>query len=153
MRTEDLAELGTDELHAQLIDAVRHLTPQHPVRVLWDRLDEVLKAGGAECLPGPWDFDDPHVRSFLDLSTEHLPPALRDRLGNYASAIRTEYGWWMYAPESAAMDPELHDWPAELLAIVGHARSRGCAYVLFDSDAAPSDDLPVFDEPSGVGTP
>ncbi|MFD8597656.1 hypothetical protein ACFV1L_21900 [Kitasatospora sp. NPDC059646] len=50
-----LDEAGTDVLHADLVEAVRQLPEDHRVRVLWERLDEILTAGGGECLPGPWD--------------------------------------------------------------------------------------------------
>ena len=37
------------------------------------------------------------------------------------------------------------DWPSELLPIVRLARERGCAYILFDSDADTTELLPAFD--------
>ncbi|NUR01533.1 MAG: hypothetical protein HOY79_34895 [Streptomyces sp.] len=51
----NLDELGTDELHVSMTEAIRELPEDHPARVLWERLDEILTAGGPECLPAPWD--------------------------------------------------------------------------------------------------
>jgi hypothetical protein len=51
----DMTDLGTDELHPRLVDAVKGLPAGHPVRALWDRLDEILTDGGPECLPAAWD--------------------------------------------------------------------------------------------------
>ncbi|MCX4826353.1 hypothetical protein OG883_42695 [Streptomyces sp. NBC_01142] len=51
----NLDEVGTDELHASMAEAIRELPEEHPVRALWERLDEILTAGGPECLPAPWD--------------------------------------------------------------------------------------------------
>ncbi|MFE5864505.1 hypothetical protein [Streptomyces virginiae] len=48
-------ELGTDELHVLMTEAIRELPETNPVRRLWERLDEILTAGGIECLPAPWD--------------------------------------------------------------------------------------------------
>ncbi|MEY9842523.1 hypothetical protein [Streptacidiphilus sp. EB103A] len=53
----DLDGLGTDELHPMMVQAVRELAPEHPVRVLWQALDEILTAGGAQCLPMAWEPD------------------------------------------------------------------------------------------------
>ncbi|MEV0778888.1 hypothetical protein [Streptomyces sp. NPDC050428] len=55
MMTTDLYEMGTDELHASMIEAIPELPHAHLVRVLWERLDEILTNGGPECLPAPWD--------------------------------------------------------------------------------------------------
>ncbi|WP_331726421.1 hypothetical protein [Streptomyces sp. NBC_00470] len=60
----DLDELGTDGLHALMLKAVRDLPERHPVRTLWERLNEILVNGGPECLPAPWDgpadIEHPH---------------------------------------------------------------------------------------------
>ncbi|MER5638272.1 hypothetical protein ABT095_15085 [Kitasatospora sp. NPDC002227] len=52
---DELDGMGTDELHAALTQATRGLPADHPVRVIWEQLDEILTAGGVECLPAPWD--------------------------------------------------------------------------------------------------
>ncbi|MFF3959142.1 hypothetical protein ACFYY1_39010 [Streptomyces sp. NPDC001890] len=51
----DLEELGTDELHTLMIEAIQELLTSHQVRALWERMDEILTDGGPECLPAPWD--------------------------------------------------------------------------------------------------
>lgn len=43
---DDLDEVGTDVLHAWMVEAIQELSPDHRVRVLWERLDEIIKAGG-----------------------------------------------------------------------------------------------------------
>lgn len=50
-----LDELGTDELHALMVEAIRELSETNLVHKLWGRLDEILTAGGPECLPALWD--------------------------------------------------------------------------------------------------
>ncbi|MET9778617.1 hypothetical protein ABZ023_30935 [Streptomyces sp. NPDC006367] len=88
----------------------------------------------------------PRVRSFLDLSTQHLAPTTRDALNSIEGvlAYRLEHGWLMYAPESADERARTYGWPDELLPIVRMARAHDCAYVLFDADADITDQLPVF---------
>ncbi|MEV4559012.1 hypothetical protein AB0K51_18770 [Kitasatospora sp. NPDC049285] len=51
----DLDELGTTQLHAVMVEAVRTLPEDHPVTQVWQRLDDILTAGGIECLPDAWD--------------------------------------------------------------------------------------------------
>ncbi|MFJ9900522.1 hypothetical protein ACIQPR_45065 [Streptomyces sp. NPDC091280] len=53
-----LEELGTDELHTLMAETVQQLPIGHPVRLLWERMDGILTAGGPECLPAPWDGPD-----------------------------------------------------------------------------------------------
>lgn len=88
------------------------------------------------------------IRTFLDLSTAHLSEETCRDLNSYdgVTAYKTTYGWLMYVPdENADGLAEEGDWPAELLPIVKLARTNGCAYILFDADAATSDLLPTFD--------
>ncbi|MFI8089091.1 hypothetical protein ACIF9R_12345 [Streptomyces sp. NPDC086080] len=72
MTTEPaLDELGTDELHALMTEAIRELPEANPVRRLWERLDEILIAGGIECLPAPWD-------GYSEPEREERDPATKD---------------------------------------------------------------------------
>ncbi len=89
------------------------------------------------------------VRSFLDLSTAHLP----EHLGSHGlsghdgvTASEPTYGWLMWVPP----DPQTHaddhpDLPPEVLAIQRYARGLDCDYVRFDADADRVDDLPTWD--------
>ena len=95
------------------------------------------------------------IRTFLDASSGHLSPEtwtwldaqladdqLRDAKNENAALIaggRTRYGWFVYAQEDK---PE--SFPADLLAVLSAARTRGAEYVLFDCDAVPDQDLPVL---------
>jgi hypothetical protein len=90
---------------------------------------------------------DPPIRCFLDLSTAHLQQQTCDQLDGYHGVIayETTYGWLMYAPRDDTGLAAAHGWPAELLPIIRLARANGCAYVLFDSDAEQSSQLPIFD--------
>lgn len=67
-----LNELGTDELHALMAQAIGELPEEHPVRVLWERLDEILTAGGPECLPAPWDEYSEPEHTACDTKVRHL---------------------------------------------------------------------------------
>ena len=49
--------LGTDELRTLLAEAIHELPITHPVRRLWERMDQILTDGSPECLPAPWDGD------------------------------------------------------------------------------------------------
>ncbi|MFD5079555.1 hypothetical protein [Streptomyces sp. NPDC058371] len=89
MTTEPaLDELGTDELHALMAEAICALPEEHPVRMLWERLDESLTAGGIECLPTPWDGSREPEREERDSTAEdgHLRSAVTDGVG---AAIRS----------------------------------------------------------------
>ena len=94
------------------------------------------------------------IRCFLDLSSGHLSAetwawldaqtteaAVRG-LGPDAQAVlagRMRHGWFVYA------DAEPGDMvPGDLAAVLHHARSQGCEYVLLDADAAPLEDLPIL---------
>lgn len=51
----DYSEMGTDQLHEAMNDAIQHLSGAHPVRVIWELLDQIITDGGPECLPAPWE--------------------------------------------------------------------------------------------------
>jgi hypothetical protein len=93
-------------------------------------------------------MDDLVIRAFLDLSTAHLSAATCRILNSFdgVTAYETPYGWLMHVPVRDA-DELAHDgdWPPELLPIVNLARTRGCDYILFDSEAPQTDLLPTFD--------
>jgi hypothetical protein len=58
---EGLDGMGTDALHAEMSKTVRGLSEGDLTRKIWERLDEILTAGGPENLPAPWDrnpFDE-----------------------------------------------------------------------------------------------
>ncbi len=90
----------------------------------------------------------PTIRTFLDLSTAHLPEDVCDTLsaqpGVVAYAIT--YGWLMWVPDdpddsSASGDEPV---PELVLNIQRFARSLCCDYVLFDADADQVADLPTW---------
>jgi hypothetical protein len=76
----------------------------------------------------------PDIRTFLDLSTAHLPEQICDRLGAIPGVVahQTVYGWLMQLPDHPAA-PDEHDSapiPDVVLTIQRYARAAGCAYVL-----------------------
>ncbi|MDQ1031321.1 hypothetical protein QF035_008903 [Streptomyces umbrinus] len=81
-------ELGTDELHVLMTEAIRELPETNPVRRLWERLDEILTAGGIECLPAPWDgYSEPEGEERDPAATNGcLRSAVTDGVG---AAIRS----------------------------------------------------------------
>jgi hypothetical protein len=94
------------------------------------------------------------VRTFLGVSSGHLSPetwawldaqttdeAVRDSDSRLATELlggRARYGWFVYAHENPT-EPV----PADLVAVLRLARGLGCEYVLFDTDAPPTPDLPL----------
>ncbi|MEU0234102.1 MULTISPECIES: hypothetical protein [unclassified Streptomyces] len=81
-----LDEMGTDELHAAMVEAMRELPATHLVREIWERLNEVLTDGGPECLPAPWDeyYEPPCTESeFQRLTAEidHLRSSASNGVG------------------------------------------------------------------------
>lgn len=94
------------------------------------------------------------MRAFLDVSSGHLSPAtwswldaqttdeaLRDPDSILATELfggRTRYGWFVYAH-----DHPISAVPDDLAAVMRLARNLGCEYVLFDSDAPPTPELPL----------
>ncbi len=92
--------------------------------------------------------DHPNVRRFLDLSTAHLSPAIRDLWTLSPDLIpppggSTRYGFFIW---SGADDLDIaeEDMPAEVKACQLYARSVGCDYILFDADAEQVEGLEVF---------
>lgn len=95
------------------------------------------------------------IRAFMDCSSGHLSPTTwawldaqftDDELRNPHNLVagqlaggRTRYGWLVYAIEEPAVDV-----PEDLLRVLRLARQRNAEYVLFDSDAAPDEHLPVL---------
>lgn len=53
--TEPLDEMGTDALLDVLRQEAASLPQGSRFAQAWARLDEILTAGGIECLPAPWD--------------------------------------------------------------------------------------------------
>jgi len=117
------------------------------------REDFPLRPGAAR----PGEAAKPPVRRFLDLSTAHLPQALRDAVpgdlrtawGSAHVAVLDYYGFWLWVPDDPVEASDLggdEPVPPEVLAIQLRARALECDYVLFDADGARDDDLPLFAE-------
>lgn len=88
--------------------------------------------------------DSPTVRSFLDLSTSHLPDnAYLATHGDNLVFHSYEHGWLLWVPDEGDIDRA--DVPEVILTIQRHARQHGCDYVLFDADAPVDDILPTWD--------
>lgn len=104
------------------------------------------------------------VSGILDMSTAHICTEARDLIDKWAEidrrASRSEtvaatptfggaFGWIIKvpAPEDFDCDDVLHgdSIPASLLACLDKARGLGCAYIRFDADGQPHDDLPAYD--------
>lgn len=88
------------------------------------------------------------IRSFLDLSNDHLPEKVCMELDCYEGVIAhdTETGWLVYVPQqdiTRFAKPE--EWPDELVPIIELARANGCPYILFDCDAPTTELLPTFE--------
>lgn len=104
---------------------------------------------------GKTDYQEPNTERLLDLSTAHLSPTAKrwlDECG-WANAVGlknngpistmglTMYGYFMYAPEERG-----HGMPEELFELCRAARSRDCAYILFDADGPMIEGLLIFDD-------
>jgi hypothetical protein len=95
----------------------------------------------------------PDIRTFLDLSTAHLPEQICDQLSTQPGVIayQTIYGWLMRVPEQPGELDERAgiEIPEVVLVIQRFARAAGCDYVLFhaapDADADRVDALPTWD--------
>ncbi len=87
------------------------------------------------------------VRTFLDITTGHLPKRICERLGSYEAVVayETTWGWFMWVPQDPDDPDNTAGVPAEVLAVQRYARRYGCDYVLFDSDAETVEGLPVWD--------
>ncbi|MDX3020050.1 hypothetical protein [Streptomyces acidiscabies] len=90
-----LDDLGTDELHALMAQAVGELPEEHPVLVLWERLDGILTAGGPECLPVPWgEYSEPEHTAcdtevrYLAAEVSRLYSAVTDGVGAAIRSVR-----------------------------------------------------------------
>ena len=90
----------------------------------------------------------PQVRSFLTLSTAHVPEQFaqlldKEHVVNWpvCGGPFDAYGWFMFA------DDENHNQtiPEEIMAVFAYARSLNCNYVLFDMDADVIPELPTWD--------
>lgn len=111
----------------------------------------------------------PNVRTFLDLSTDHLKLSTRhwmdgrayETTQNPAGCSRwiagTPYGFFLYVDTDAAenhkavkagtMEPDPEDepdFPADLLDCMVYAHDLGVGYIMFDQDADAIDDLPRY---------
>lgn len=86
-------------------------------------------------------------RLFFDCSPAHLSLASRAYLDSHALArdemiASTPYGWFVWRG-----DETQEEVPADLAAVVRHARALDADYILFDADAEVSPALPTFDWP------
>lgn len=89
------------------------------------------------------------IRKVLDCSWHHVSATTRERLESEES-MRTmvgEDGYLVHVqdPEYASDDDE-DDTPADLLAVLAHARANGCDFVMLDRDADYIDGLTVYGE-------
>lgn len=91
------------------------------------------------------------VRSYLELSTAHLTEQTAQRIEDsveqmlglpFITYAKGEYGWWVHVP---ATDPELHMGMTDLLAALQYARSKDCAWIMFDRDVETIEDLPSYE--------
>ncbi|MGP3951305.1 hypothetical protein [Streptomyces sp. 7N604] len=129
MTTEPaLDELGTDELHASMTEAMRELPEVHPLRRLWERLDEILTVGGPECLPAPWD-------TYSEPEHEECDPTVRNNA--LRSAVTDSVGAAIRSVHQRGYEVAL---PLELLEfLTGGAETAAVG----ESDALPRDDFEV----------
>ena len=95
-------------------------------------------------------MSNPAIRKFLDLSTAHCPPAIRDNLAETPGIVTCphEYGFLLWVPddpeENAKGDVEMP--PAEMLLVQLYARRHDCDYVLFDADGPENDELALYED-------
>lgn len=92
------------------------------------------------------------IRKFLDLSTVHLSLATIERFEAWTVPLTTYphpegFGWFVYVPADLDLiDVAGMELPADLLACIKSAHAQDCDYLLFDRDADPIEDLPLYDE-------
>lgn len=94
-------------------------------------------------------MSDHTVRSFLDLSTGHLPPAAADPawLPSQDGVIARAFpeGWWLWIPPDidVRLDEQDPDDTTDtaVVAIWRLARRLGCDWALIDSDGPRDPDL------------
>lgn len=115
-------------------------------------------AGWRRPEPAPWEpsVESP-VRRFLDLSTGHLRIETRERMdrgGEFGDDVvlifdphgdQGQYGWWLWAGRRG-QDDMVEKLPADLRAVVEHARNLGCDWICFDRDAEAVAELPVYSD-------
>jgi hypothetical protein len=90
------------------------------------------------------------IRRILDLSTQHLPPDLRqDRLTALPGVVAYQltHGWLLWVPHDPDDSARLMDEPVPepVLEIQRYARRKRCDYVLFDADGHTDPALPTWD--------
>lgn len=117
-----------------------------------------------------------NIRTFLDLSTDHLKLSTRQwmEMRAYDTAINpagcgrwiagTPYGFFLYVDTDAAeshksvkagivpAEDDEPDFPADLLDCMVYAHSLDVGYIMFDQDAEAIDELPCYgdgEEPQG----
>ncbi len=90
------------------------------------------------------------VRPYLELSTAHLPfHVMNGPLNSFEGVIAykkmigaDDFGAWLWVPENPQDEADGSDYfPDEVLAVQLYARSLGCDWVMFDSDADSIDEL------------
>jgi hypothetical protein len=90
----------------------------------------------------------PGLRQLLELGVQNIPPEWRADLtaADGVTVWRLPYGYLMWVPgdpeESAANGDGV---PGDLLRIQTYARALGCDFVLFDEDAEPTGELPIWE--------
>ncbi|WP_326742786.1 hypothetical protein [Streptomyces sp. NBC_01768] len=116
-------EAGTDELHASMTEAIHELSEEHPVRVLWKRLDDILTVGGPECLPAPWDSVD-YLRSALTSSAGAAIRSVHQR-GHEVALPLTLLEFLTGDIESATV-PEFEALPRDNFEVVNSTLNSNC---------------------------
>ncbi len=93
------------------------------------------------------------IRQFLDTACAHVSRETHGWLSEQAAAncycpseVRWHVaehndGWWCRVPDDSAPP----DFPPDLLLVCDRARTLGAEYILFDHDAEPIPDLPIYD--------
>jgi hypothetical protein len=90
------------------------------------------------------------VLRYLDVSTANLSVPTRERLdagrAPSSTVVQTQHGWFVHVPalEDGEEPEQMAGCPADLKAVIDKARAGGCAWILFDSDAEPFDDLQTW---------
>jgi len=89
-------------------------------------------------------------RRLLDVSTAHLTPSTREKMGSWDHndcSIPTfaphAHGWFMWV---ATEDDSLLGLPADLVDVLQYARAQRAEYILFDADAAELDGLDSYED-------
>lgn len=88
----------------------------------------------------------PEIRTFLTISTAHLPMETLETFNKPLKdwpcyGAQTEYGAFIWVG-----DFENNDYlPESMHPALNKARELGCTFVLFDCDAEELDDLPTYE--------